>query len=63
MNRKEVYILAIITFMTVFSWVVFGVIHAKNTTKVEDAAIRKVVPLTPAFDKDIINQLKSRQEY
>ncbi|OGF98835.1 hypothetical protein A3D78_06035 [Candidatus Gottesmanbacteria bacterium RIFCSPHIGHO2_02_FULL_39_14] len=62
MNRKEVYILAIITFLTVFAWVVFGIIHAKNTSAINASEIKKLAPLTPYFDSDIINQLNTRRD-
>ena len=62
MNRKEVYILAIITFLTVFAWIVFGIIYAKNTSSVGASDIKKITPLTPNFDSDIINQLNQRRD-
>ncbi|OGG02278.1 hypothetical protein A2W14_00940 [Candidatus Gottesmanbacteria bacterium RBG_16_37_8] len=62
MNRKEIYILAIITFMTVFAWITFGVIHAKNTSKIGGEEIKNITPLTPNFDSDIINQLNNRRD-
>jgi len=63
MNRKEAYILAIITFLTVFAWIVFGIFHAKNTSVVKSEDIKKITPLTPKFDNDIINQLNSRRDF
>ena len=61
MNRKEFYILAIITFMTVVAWIIFGVVHARNTSTVEVINTAEIVPLTPAFDSDIINQINNRE--
>lgn len=62
MNRKEFAILAIIIFLSVTAWIIFGVNSAKNTTTVTQNDLRQVVPLTPNFDNDIINRLKSREE-
>lgn len=62
MNRKEIAILAIIIFLTVVAWVIFGVYNAKNTSTVTQKELRQVVPLTPNFDSDIIKKLKSREE-
>lgn len=62
MNRKEFAILAIIIFLTVTAWIIFGIVAAKNTTTVTQKELRQVVPLTPNFDNDIINRLKSREE-
>ena len=61
MNRKELYFLALITFLTVVAWIVFGLVHAQNTSTVNDEDLRNIVPLTPYFDNDIINQLNNRK--
>lgn len=61
MNLKELYIMAVITFLTVFAWIVFGFFHAKNTSTVNNSVKMDIVPLTPTFDNDIINQLNKRQ--
>lgn len=62
MNRKELYILAIITFLTVSVWIMFGLYNAKKTTTIQNTDI-KIVPLTPTFDNDIINQLNQRGDF
>lgn len=62
MNRKELAIIAIAIFLTVTAWIVFGVYHARNTNTVSQKELRQVIPLTPNFDNDIINRLKSREE-
>lgn len=62
MNRKELYILAMIIFLTVIAWITFGIYHARNTSSVNDLKSENLVPLTPAFDNDIIDQLRSRKE-
>lgn len=60
MNHRELYILAIITFLTVLAWILFGFFHAKNTSTLNSTVKIEIVPLTPTFDNDIINQLKQR---
>lgn len=62
MNRKEIVILAIIIFLSVIAWIVFGIYYAKETPTLSQNELKQVVPLTPAFDNDIINKLKSREE-
>ncbi|KKS98230.1 MAG: hypothetical protein UV73_C0003G0172 [Candidatus Gottesmanbacteria bacterium GW2011_GWA2_43_14] len=62
MNRKELYILAIITFSTVVAWVVFGVYHAKYSDTTGLAEAKKTEALTPNFDMTIIGQLQGRRE-
>ena len=63
MNRKEIYLLAIITFLTVVAWIIFGIYHARKTSNVKELDIGKVAPLTATFDNDIINQLNNRGDY
>ena len=60
MNRKEIVILSVITFLTVLVWIFFGIYHAKKTSTITPAQLKQVVPLTPTFDNDIIRKLKSR---
>ncbi len=61
MNRKELYILAVITFITVIVWVVLGIYHANKATTVTEIQLKEIEPLTPTFDDDIINKLKNRE--
>lgn len=63
MNRKELYIMAIITFLTVLAWIIFGFNNANNTSTIDDTAIKNIVPLTPTFDSDIIKQLNERGQF
>lgn len=62
MNRKELFILAIITFATVMAWIGFGVYHARQATPITEAQKQEIRPLTPQFDNDIINALEKREE-
>lgn len=62
MNRREIAVIAIVIFLTVIAWLVFGIYHAQNTSTVSQKELRQVVPLTPTFDNDIIKKLKSREE-
>ena len=63
MNRKELYILALITFLTVCAWIIFGFFHAGKTSTIDDKSLIKIVPLTPTFDNETIRQLNSRGDY
>lgn len=62
MNRKEIAILSLITFLTVVVWIVLGINFAKNASKISKIQLQQVAPLTPTFDNDIIRKLKSREE-
>ena len=60
MNRKEFYLIAIIIFLTVIVWIGFDIHRARTTSKLSNFKVLEIVPLTPTFDNDIINQLKER---
>lgn len=62
MNRKELAILAIIIFLSVVAWMIFGIFAAKNKTSITQKELKQVIPLTPTFDNDIIKTLKGREE-
>lgn len=62
MNRKELAIIAIITFITVLVWIVMGIYFAKTKSTLTDVQLQQIVPLTPTFDNDIIKQLEKREE-
>lgn len=62
MDRKEIVILSIITFLTVLVWIFFGILNARKTSTVTSVQLQQVVPLTPTFDNDIIRKLKSRED-
>jgi uncharacterized protein YneF (UPF0154 family) len=62
MNRKELAILAIIVFLSVIAWMIFGIFAAKNNTSITQKELKQVIPLTPTFDNDIIKGLKGREE-
>ena len=55
--------MAIITFLTVLAWIIFGFNNANNTSTIDDTAIKNIVPLTPTFDSDIIKQLNERGQF
>lgn len=62
MNRREFAIIAVIIFLSVFAWVTFDIVSAKNKSTVTQKELRQVIPLTPTFDNDIIMKLKGREE-
>lgn len=62
MNHKELYIIAIIIFLTVIAWISFGIYHARTTSSISKVQLKEIIPLTPTFDNDIIRQLGSRED-
>lgn len=61
MNRKELFVLALIIFLTVVAWIAFGIYHANSTSTKTEKELREVVPLTPIFDHDIIDSIEKRE--
>jgi hypothetical protein len=62
MNRKEVVIISIITFLSVFVWIIFSVYHSNTSNDLTGIKIQEMTPLTPVFDNDIISSLKNRED-
>lgn len=62
MNRKEIVVLSLITFLTVTAWISFGVYYAKTSSTLSKSQLVKITPLTPTFDDDIIKKLNDREE-
>lgn len=62
MNRKELAIISIITFLTVIVWIALSIFFAKGTPSISPAQSKQIVPLTPTFDNEIISKLSKREE-
>jgi len=62
MNRKELTILSIITFITVTVWIILGIYHTKINSSIEGIQHKNTTPLTASFDNDIIKELEKREE-
>ncbi len=50
MTRKEIYIIAIITLITILAWVAFDIIHKRQQVEVPATVQEKLEPLNPEFD-------------
>lgn len=50
MTKKEWLIAAILTFITVFSWVVFDIIHARAQVQIPTQLQQVIEPISPDFD-------------
>lgn len=58
MSSKEWLIAAILTFITILSWVVFGIFHERAKVDIPPETKEVIEPISPDFD---ISGLKSRQ--
>ena len=62
MNRKEIVVVSIITFLTVIAWIIFSISHSNSDKDMEGIKVEETAPLTPTFDNDIIRSLKNRED-
>lgn len=62
MNRKEIFVLSLITFLTVVAWIAFGIYHAKKSSKISEVQLKEITPLSPNFDINLLDELATRQE-
>lgn len=61
MGKRDTLILAICTLLTAAAWIAFDLYHASVDTTIspEDEAL--LVPITPTFDRSVLEKIKSRQ--
>lgn len=50
MTRKELLIIAIITFITLCAWVIFDILHTRSKTEIPVDLQKIIEPLNPNFD-------------
>ncbi len=50
MTRKEFLIIAVATFITVISWVVFDILHKRSQVEISPKTQEVIEPLDPNFD-------------
>lgn len=56
MNRKEFLVVAIATLITVIAWVVFDIIHARQSTEISPKLQEVINPIDPNFDTGALNE-------
>lgn len=50
MNRKEVLVVAIMTFITICAWVIFTIIHTRSKVEISPKLQEVIEPINPNFD-------------
>lgn len=56
---KEVLVLAVMTLLTIITWLAFDVYHASKKTTIAETTKEQMRILDPKINKDIINALKN----
>lgn len=59
---RDLFLLAIFTFMTVAMWITFEFLRTSKTTTVSGSVQQIIVPLTPNLDTDTLTILESKRE-
>lgn len=55
---KDIFILSLLTFLTVLAWVAFDIHHAATTSTIKPPVKQLLKPLPPTIDTDLIKELK-----
>lgn len=62
LQQKDILVMAIFTFLTVFVWIVTDVYHAVVTSQITEVQARLIRPLDPSFNQNAIDMIRSRQQ-
>ena len=54
MNKKDLLMIAIITLLTVTSWIVYDVYHSATTNTITPVQEELIAPLDPHIDADVV---------
>lgn len=61
-SDRDLLLVSIFTFLTVFTWVVFELVKTIKTTTVDTPVQEIIKPLNPTLDTAILDTLQSRQQ-
>ncbi|MDP3974298.1 MAG: hypothetical protein Q8P92_05705 [Candidatus Daviesbacteria bacterium] len=57
MNKREWLIAAVLTFITIISWVVFDIIHTQQEVEIPSQVQEVLEPLDPNFNTQVLKSL------
>jgi hypothetical protein len=60
MDKKNILVLSIFTFITALGWIVFDIYHAATVSTITKNVEEQLVPITPAFETSVIDKLNNR---
>lgn len=58
MNKKEILIIAIATFITLVAWVFFDIMHTRSNVEISTQLQEVIEPLDHNFDQEAIQLLQ-----
>ena len=62
-NDRDLLLVSIFTFLTVFSWVFFELVKTVKTTTIQSPVQQIIKPLNPKLDTGILDTLEQRRQY
>lgn len=60
LGRRDALLLSILTLVTALAWIAFDVYHASIQNTIPQDVEAKLVPITPTFDRPVVDGLKTR---
>lgn len=57
MTKKEWLMAAILTFITICTWIIFDIIHTRSSVEIPEDIQAVLEPINPNFDTKILEQL------
>jgi hypothetical protein len=61
-SDRDLLLVSIFTFLTVFSWVFFELVKTVKTTTIQRPVQQVIKPLNPKLDTGILDILEKRQQ-
>ncbi len=61
MNQKEILIISVTIFLTIFTWILGDLFHVANTEKVKVKDRRYLSEIRIVIDKDVLKTLSEKQ--
>ncbi|HCM82278.1 MAG: hypothetical protein UV63_C0006G0015 [Microgenomates group bacterium GW2011_GWC1_43_11] len=62
-NDRDLFLISVFTFITVFLWITFELIKTTKTSTVSSSVQQLSIPISSTIDTDTLNVLNSRKRY
>lgn len=56
MTKKEWLVAAILTFITILSWVIFDILHTRSQVEIPAKIQEQIEPINPEFNTQILKE-------
>jgi hypothetical protein len=62
-NDRDLLLISVFTFFTVFLWVFFEVLKTVKTTTITPQVTQSIVPLSPTLDSQVLQTIATKKQY